>query len=392
MKIRHVLPQPEMGVLPLDPLSSPVSGICNSVLQLATQQVADGHQVEIFCPTEGRQQHQRTVAGIQVHWLPLWERFRVPRYDLRYYLPLLWATLKGNPVDVVHVHGNPFYLFRSKARAAVFHYRGPAMSGSPMYDRALSHADVILCVSDYIRQEVTRAVKYPPKKIKAVYSGVDWSIFAEADRARGRAAWHIPEGQVVLLYAGRVVPEKGLLFLVEALRRIVEAGHSNILLLVAGSARLGTASDLSDSSVEQKYPEFVAYERLVRQSSTGLPVRFLGDLSQADMPLVYRASDIFVWPCTYPEPFARVIMEAMAAGLPVVATAVGGNPEAVKQRQNGMLVPPGDSLSLAEALIPLIADGNLRCQLGRTSQEMARQLDRRVIAKQVEHIYRSILE
>lgn len=391
MRIRHVLPQPEMGILPLNPLDAGLPGIVNSTLQLAMQQAANGHDVEIVCPIEGRQRHQQVVAGIQIYWLPLWEKWRVPRYDWRYLLPLFLFTLRSEPVDITHVHSNPFLLVRPKSRAAVLHYRGPALKNSPIYDVWVARADAIICISDYIRREVVNTVRYPAEKVTTVYNGIYWHTFADVDRAQARARFNITNEQVVVLYAGRLVPEKGLLVLVEALRKVVQSGYHNVVLSVAGTARLGTSPNLSHTSFEQKWPALAAYERLVHERSSGLPVRFLGNISCHEMPLFYRMGDIFVCPSIYQEPFGRTNAEAMAASLPVIASAVGGIPEVVHHEQNGLLVPGEDAQALAEALMHLISDRDLRYGLGRASQDMARQFDWPVIARQVEEIYNSIL-
>ncbi len=90
-----------------------------------------------------------------------------------------------------------------------------------------------------------------------------------------------------------------------------------------------------------------------------------------ELPARYAAADAFVFPSIWAEPFGIPVAEAMAAGLPVVATGVGGIPEIVADGETGILVSPGDSDSLAEALETIVADPALRAGLGRRGRERA---------------------
>src|SRR5688572_11658552 len=117
MRIRHVLPQPAMGTLPRDPLNQPRTGVVNAAWNLAMQQAAAGHEVEIVAPGEGKSRRAQRIAGMRVTWLPQWERWHTARYDASYLLPLLAFTLTSPAVDVAHVHGNPYFLLRPRSRA-----------------------------------------------------------------------------------------------------------------------------------------------------------------------------------------------------------------------------------------------------------------------------------
>jgi glycosyltransferase involved in cell wall biosynthesis len=386
MQIRHVLPQPAMGILPLDPLNSAMTGVANTAWNLAVRQAAAGHEVEMVCPVRGWRSQHRSVAGVKVFWLPLWEWWRVRRVDMRYLGPLFLFTLRSRPVDVSHVHSsNPYLVIRTHSRATALHYQSPPINTSPQYDRAMSRVDASICCSQFVRHELANATTCPATRIHVVYNGADWARFAQKDHAAARMALDVPDDKIVVLYAGRVIPAKGLLVLVEAFKKIVQV-CPDLLLLAAGSAGLGFASP------EEVWRELQAYEQLVRQEALGWPVRFLGDVPQPRLPDFYRAGDIFVCPSVYQEPLGMVNLEAAAAGLPVVASAVGGIPEVVRHGQNGLLVPPGDAQALADALLRLISDRALRERLGRSAQDMARQFDWQVLTAQVMEVYDEALQ
>jgi glycosyltransferase involved in cell wall biosynthesis len=381
MRIRHVLPQPAMGSLPRDPENSALTGVVNAAWNLATHQAAAGHDVELVAPGAGRSRESRRVAGIQVHWLPLWSRWQTRRYDFSYLLPLSSYILGSRTADVTHVHGNPYFLLPLRSRARILHYQNSPDVRSPRYGRAVARADMVICCSGFIRRQLLAALPYPASQATVVHNGVDRALFAQADRTQARARYAIPDNQLVLLYTGRIGEEKGLLVLIEAFERTVRAGGPPPLLLVAGSGTLGF--ELHQAA----WADLQAYERQVYQRASGLPVRFLGNVPRADLPALYRAADIFVCPSVYEEPFGMVNVEAAAAGLPVVASAVGGIPEAVLHEQTGLLVPPGDERSLAEALQRLLSDAPLRHRLSRVAQQAAAQFDWQVLAASVQAVY-----
>jgi spore coat protein SA len=206
-------------------------------------------------------------------------------------------------------------------------------------------------------------------------------LFGRPQRRGARAAYGILDERIVLLYVGRIRPEKGLLDLIEAVEKIVQRGEREPLLLVAGSGTLGYEAQRT------AHPELQAYEQQVRHRAASLPVRFLGEVPRPDLPRLYRAADIFVCPSVYEEPFGMVNVEAAAAGLPVIATSVGGIPEAVLHEHNGLLVSAGDAQALADALLRLMSDSSLRYRLGRVAQDLASQHDWRVLTGKVAEIY-----
>jgi glycosyltransferase involved in cell wall biosynthesis len=184
----------------------------------------------------------------------------------------------------------------------------------------------------------------------------------EAERAALRAGLGIGPCDRVVGTAGRLVPAKGVLDLVRAvalLRRRVPA-----LLFVAGSG---------ESSYE---------ERLRGEASRlGVPVRWLG--FRGNLPLLLPAFDLFVAP-SHREALGMAVLEAMAAGLPVVATRVGGLPEAVEEGVSGLLVPRRDPAALSAALGRLLLDDGLAREMGEAGRR--RVLERFTPASQVPRI------
>ena len=146
------------------------------------------------------------------------------------------------------------------------------------------------------------------------------------------------EGQAHrLLFVGRLVPAKGVLFLLETIARID-----------------GAILDIAGDGPQRKFLE-------TKAAALGIDnrVRFLGYQSQGQVRELLRQADVFVMG-SFAEGLPVVLMEAMAAGVPVVATRIAGIPELVDDGQNGFLVPPGDPAVAATAVRQLLEDAELR--------------------------------
>src|SRR3990172_4310784 len=154
-----------------------------------------------------------------------------------------------------------------------------------------------------------------------------------------------PESAVVTVVAN-FIHYKGHRYLLEAWRKVVEAVPGSVALLVGdGPLR----------------PEL---ERLARDLGIEESIRFLG--SRMDVPKLLAISDVLAHP-SLEEGFCNAILEAMAAGKSVVTTSVGGNPEAVVDGLTGILVPPGDAESLAQALVGVLKDPDKARKIDRKS-------------------------
>jgi phosphatidyl-myo-inositol dimannoside synthase len=171
-----------------------------------------------------------------------------------------------------------------------------------------------------------------------------------------------PSGErVVVLTVGRLHPRKGQLFIIEALQALPAADRARIeYWLVGGNSK-------------ENYDERLR----AAAKSSDLRVRFCGNVSDDELNHLYAHADIFAMTSIdhrhSVEGFGLVYLEAAAHGLPVVAHAVGGVPEAVVDGVTGLLVPPGDRAALTAAFAQLIADPARRGKLGAAGREWARQ-------------------
>lgn len=190
-----------------------------------------------------------------------------------------------------------------------------------------------------------RDAGYPEEKIKMIRNGLPINAFYEAAQARQNHA----QARVVIGYAGRLEPVKGVDVLMAACGELARRGVSDFGLMIAGGG-------------EQE-------ENLKAQAhAAGIDsqVEFLGRI--ADMPGFMAAIDIYVQPSRQ-EGLPNSVMQAMAAGLPVVGTAVSGNVDLIVPEHNGLLSSPDDAAGMADNLERLIRDAALRARFGKMSHE-----------------------
>lgn len=233
-------------------------------------------------------------------------------------------------------------------------------------------ADVILVNSDAVRRDVERTERHWEGKFRRIYNGVasiePWTP-TEAMAFRRREG--IPPDALVALCVSNFYPYKGHEELVEAVAKVVPM-YPNVIFLMVGR----------DSGTME------ATKARVRERGIERSVRFVG--SRTDVPDLLRASDLFVHP-SREEGFSNAILEAMAAGLPVVACAVGGNPEAIVDRETGRMVPPRNAGAFASAVAELLADPEKRKAMGEAGRHRATEqfsLDRMV--GEMESLYEAL--
>lgn len=258
---------------------------------------------------------------------------------------------------VVHIH-DVWVLLRSttwrrKLRRAVY---GVLMRGS--------RARFIAC-AESVKSDFARGLHFQPSRIEVIQNGLESSwLRHEPGRAPSTDRFDIG-------YAARLQSGKGQHVLIEAFAKVAKAiPHARLLLAGEGSQR-------------------EAYRESARSLGIQDRVVFLGRVRE--MQPFYDGLDVYACP-SFSEGLPMSILEAMARGLPVVATQVGGIPEIMADGVNGILVPPGNPDAMAEALIALASDPERRGALGRAAQARIREhfLADRVIEK-LHHYYERIL-
>ena len=204
----------------------------------------------------------------------------------------------------------------------------------PLLARALADADRVFAVSDSLRR-VALGLGLAPERVRVVGNGVDPSRFYPIDQGEARAALGLPAGAKVLVSVGGLCERKGFHRVIDGLPALRAQGTDAHLLIVGGPSPEGDWTARLHAQVQ----------------ALGLAdrVHFTGPVPPDVLHRVLSAADVFVL-ATRNEGWANVLLEAMACGLPVVTTDVGGNAEVVCRPDLGTVVPFGDAAVLTDAL------------------------------------------
>jgi phosphatidylinositol alpha-mannosyltransferase len=181
------------------------------------------------------------------------------------------------------------------------------------------------------------------------------------------------DGKINILFVGRMEKRKGLQYLLAAYSRI-KWEFPQVRLLIVGPGKLDAAS------------ERILGERLLED------VEFLGQVPYDDLPRYYRTADIFCSPATGGESFGIVLLEAMAAGTPVIASDIPGYATVIEDGAHGVLVPPKDDAALANALVEMIRRPDTRRDLGQRGRAYAQAFSWDLVARRVMDYYEQLLQ
>jgi phosphatidylinositol alpha-mannosyltransferase len=283
--------------------------------------------------------------------------------------------LERERFDLLHFH-EPFVPFLSpiilrlstSVNIATFHaYGGFSPSyefGSKVMKGEAARLHGRIAVSGAAKHFIDR---YFPGDYKVIPNGVDVDRFR---RAVPLARWQDDTSN--LLFVGRHEPRKGLLDLLKAYRILRKTG-CQCRLLVVGAGPLG-----------REARRYVATRRLQG-------VEFLGRVSDEEKAQLYRTADVYVSPATGGESFGIVLLEAMAAGTPIVASDIHGYKGVLRRGREGLLVPPREPKELAAAIARLLRDDELRTEMGLAGTTRAQEFSWERVTAKVDDFYTLVI-
>ncbi|WTW99626.1 glycosyltransferase family 4 protein [Streptomycetaceae bacterium NBC_01309] len=352
-----------------------IGGAQDQVVGLAVALAERGHRVVLAC-TEGGGRSAARLARAGVPVVVLGRRHVAKRLSVSFAVRIARMARAGG-FDVVHAH-----VHAASMAAAL----GGPLVGVPVvvtehsmaswrgrvacaYSRLLyRRCALVLAVSPQIRNRLCTRDRVSRGRVRVVGTALFGSARAAdpgPDRTRGA-----PGGPVVGVVA-RLRREKGVEFFVRA-ASLVAAAHPDVTFSVVG-----------DGDQRRRL------EGLAAGLGLGGRMRFHGE--HADGARAVAAADVLCVP-SLTEGAPLVVLEAMAAGVPVIASAVGAVPEQLDGGRAGILVPPGDVCALAEALDGLLADGCERARLGRSGHRRLRELGSAdEVTREVEAAYRAVV-
>jgi phosphatidylinositol alpha-mannosyltransferase len=346
-------------------------GVQVHVGQLALRLRDLGHEVLVLAPSSSRPEESFVRPAGRPIRVPYNESIAPIAPTPRAFAATRKAMKEFRP-DVVHVH-EPFVP--GPAMFAALSVRVPVVATFHAYadrSRLLSAAApalrkiwrriaVRIAVSRAAAEFVTRPMGRG--NVRIVPNGADIDLFSSARPAE------LPEGRRIL-FVNRLDPRKGFRVMVEAFRRLASE-RSDVVLIVAGDGPERSA--VLDLAAEPR-------DRVV----------MLGNIPHDDLPPYHAAAEVFCAPATGRESFGIVLVEAMAAGLPIVATGIPGYREVVRDGVEGLLVPPRDPGAVATAIDALLDDADLAKRLAEQGRQRAQRYSWDTVAKEIEEIYSEV--
>ena len=333
-----------------------------------------GHMVKIVAP------YSKSEGIVEPNFIPMGKPVPVPaagsiaRVSLSVWLrPRIQKLLRDEVFDIVHLHEPfsgfvPLYMARysDSVNIATFHsYRGTRLYGIGGNKLAMPYfrrLHGLIAVSKPAHNFIS---SHFPGDYRIIPNGINVDAFGD----KVVPFPHLKDGMINLLFLARLEKRKGLKYMLGAYSRL-KRDWPNLRLLVVGSGK----------------PDQDSYRIMSERNLQD--VVFVGDVSEEDKAKYYKSADIYCSPATGRESFGIVLLEAMAAGKPVVATSIEGYSSVLTHGQEGFLVPPKDDEALANAIVTLLKDPELRHDMAANGRKTVDKYRWEQVAGQVIDLYR----
>lgn len=346
-------------------------GVNRHVASLAEQFVREGHDVRVVVPSSRRSRNDPDyvhIIGESAFGLPA--SGSVANICLSYDVgPRVKRLLERERFDVVHIHEPfmpllPFQFLRYSEAAKLATFHAAREGGSRMYAYGKfiiqpwwARIDGRIAVS---RPALRMIGKHFADRYRIIPNGVDCALFKNAEPIA-----EFMDGKRNILFLGRLEKRKGLSFLLEAFARLKRDMPDTRLIVVGGDGGLRASA-----------------EKYVERNSVS-DVVFTGFVPEEEKPDYFKTADVYCAPNTGGESMGIILLEAMAAGAPLVASSIEGFTEVLTDGQEGLLAPPRDSEGLCEALKRLLSDEPLRAKMGQQASKTAQGYDWGRVSRQI---------
>ncbi len=294
-------------------------------------------------------------------------------------LPALLEVIDRQQIDILHLHGYGATTFGRLAgawrRLPVVLHEHANLTSTPWFQRVADrllepYTDVAIAVSESTADFVRTARLVRPERVKVVYLGAPLAEFAAPQApetiAAARREFGVAPDEVLVGTVTRLHESKGNQYLVEAARRVVDA-RPRVRFLLFGEGPLRPSLE-------------------ARAAELGLGDRFLFGGFVKDVARALWMFDVSVFPSLW-EGTPLTVFEALAAGRPIVATDADGLVDVLAHERDALIVPRRDARALADALVRVIDDADLRTRLSAHARETARQYDITAFVRKMERLY-----
>jgi glycosyltransferase involved in cell wall biosynthesis len=298
----------------------------------------------------------KEIAGIRKGLIRLVQKYQIDviQTHLLRSLDFLVASLKLSYPNLLifwTVHNYLFELRADQLPGQRWLLKPKRFIHNALYRMVANRINGFIAVSDEVEQAIQQTIRVDQRRIVTICNGVDVRRYQrKVDRIAIRESLDLEEDDQVMILVGTLKEQKGHYYLIQAAAPLI-AQNNNLHILFPGDGPLRT-------SLQQQ----------VQQLGLEKNIHFLG--SRKDIPDLLAASDYFVLPSLW-EGLAMALIEAMASGLPVLATCVSGSQHVVVSGETGLLVPPGDVDQLRQAISEMIANPERAKKMGQAGSTRA---------------------
>ncbi|MFA4662850.1 glycosyltransferase family 4 protein [Pyrococcus kukulkanii] len=386
-----------MKILLLTPYFYPHGGgLENYAYNIAKRLIKKGHEVTVLCSTKSGNSITEQIEGIEVHRIKPTMIFSNTPIVASLFRELD-KLLKNNDFDVINAHmpvtyfsdiGAVYKKLTNLDIPFVVTYHNDLVKpdlldniakvyNATMLQIVLESADYIITPSPYCYFEspFLRKIKW---KVSWIPPGVEIFKFEKKRYTNMREVYNLPHDSKIILFVGamsRYHAHKGVNILIKAFSDVIKEIKNAYLMLVGKGDMIPT------------------YKALTKSLGIDKHVIFTGFIEDDKLPDYYRSSDVVVLPSTtVAEGFGMVLIEGNSAKKPVIASNIGGMKYVVKHKKTGLLVPPKDSKSLADAIIHLLQNEKEAKKMGRNGRKLVKKYytwER--VAKMTENVYKEVV-
>jgi len=318
--------------------------------ELATYDIAKhlalrGHEVHVITSLDQGLCKESIEKGFNIHRI----RFNKIRLigTILFWLAIISKIRKVNP-DIVHAQGIGISIPAFMVKLFLNKPYSIWCQGSDIYlpwnfkrpiSKIVFHfADAVIAYSENMKKEIQKISK---RDVHIISNGIDLQLFSNLTREQARSDLQIIKDQQIITFVGTLRPVKGVKYLIRAMDIVVRR-KADIRLILIGDG-----------------PDRHELEGMTKDLILGNQITFIGKVPHEKVPEFMVASDIFILP-SLSEGLPGVIIEAFAAAIPIVATSVGALPEIIREGENGFLVEPKNPEQLAEKILLLLGNSELR--------------------------------
>lgn len=362
--------------------SSNIGGAEVSLFNLVNKLDREHFAPVVAIPSGGQFFDKLKKTGIDIKILSLGEFSRKKIFSFLFPTIKLTNLIKKERIDLVHA--NSIYIAEQSYFAAklagvpcICHVRdlAPVLGAGVLRLAAFKNTQKIIAISEAVKKDLVEKLHVPENKIIRIYNGVDTEEFSpDICPDKFRSEFNLGSKKLIGM-VGRFSPEKGQEIFLRAAEEVLKV-YNDVKFVIVGDAKLGS---------EKFKTEMAALSAKLNLNDKVIFTGFRDDL-----PQILRSLDILVVP-SRAEPFGRVIIEAFACSIPVIATNSGAAAEIISKK-SGILVKPDNVLELKQAIVELLKNPEQSKLMGQQGRELV--LERFSIIKhvsEIEGLYRKIL-